>query len=259
MTKCLVRVKFAISNLLALSVRGKFKKKGDQRDTNHVAALKCVSSMDRNLRMDHFFCDDTPAYWQDGVHIYPTHVVQREPVEWQRQPMFQVHQGSVSIAELSQNDTEPSINTSALNLGHLPFTSSALAGFVPDAQFQWESSCSGSREPWSNCSSICSSASTLASAASCAFPPLSYAPAYAPAPSFDFTRPRTQTHAHEYIDTQAAHRPCELGSLSVGPGVAATPPMAWQWASALQAASAAREAGAMDGIEEFSLGPCCPR
>ena len=211
--------------------------------------------------MNMAFCrdnEDIYKYLQDGIYIYPRNDYGEQP-RWHSQQKFQ---GSVSAAELSQNDTEPSMNTSAAYFGQSLLSSNSLTGLAAEAQYVWESSCRAP-EPWSNCSSVCSSASTLASAASCAVPPLSYAPAYAPAPSFDFTRTRTQTHAHEYIDTHAAHRPCELGSLSVGPGVAATPPMAWQWASALQAAAAreavaAREAGAMDGIEEFSLGPGCP-
>ena len=189
--------------------------------------------------------------WQGRLDIYPEQVLCRN-VEWDRQV---VGLGSISQAELSQNETEQSINTSAANSLLCP---NAFVRLANEAQSLWESSFR-SQGAWSNCSSICSSASTLASTTSNAFTPHSYPPAYSPAPSFDFTRSQEHTCVcnYEALCTPDAHKPpSELGSLSVGPGLVVAPLMPWQRAPTQR--FEARETTRMDEIEEFSLGPGCP-
>jgi hypothetical protein len=160
-----------------------------------------------------------------------------------------VRSETIPFSEQSQNDT---VYTSSGQSGSFDsFQSNSPLAL--EAQQLW-ASVSRIRDTKSNCSSICSSASTLSSATICAQPQLSSAMAYGNAPSFDFMTHRTYFDTASHISTQhersfyhAATRP---SSMSVGTGIPVDPR---QWHSLRDGVSAQEQ-----GIEEYSLGSGYP-
>ncbi len=182
--------------------------------------------------------------------IYPPQPV-HIPTAWRRQ-----HVANLSLADLSQNETVPSSHTNSAHLGYSLALDNTLAALAADAQRHWGSA-SRNREPLSDFSSICSSASTVTSSVSCAYPTLSSAASFGLSPSFDFTRQgeqlspfaNTPAFAHSVgINLAAPMDPC---GLSVGSG--------YVW----NAGGQYQEPSAIDTqeLEEYSLGsgrPCGP-
>jgi hypothetical protein len=171
---------------------------------------------------------------------------------WQRHLV-----GNFSLAELSQNETVP---TSQTNSAHFCCPDSlaadtTLAALAAEAQQLW-GSVSRNCEPLSNFSSICSSASTVASSTTCSFPCLPAASSFGLAPSFDFTSLGKRRHsAFEYppcshvgTDLAASMAPSQLCSLSLGSGYAMDAAGRWQEHCAAESQE----------LEEYSLGSGYP-
>ena len=179
--------------------------------------------------------------------IYPPQQPFHIPTAWRRQ-----HIVNLSPADLSQNETVPSSHTNSAqfcfpdSLG----SDNTFAALAAEAQQLWGST-SRNREPLSDISSFCSSASTVTSSISCAYPTLSAAASFGLAPSFDFTRQGEQlspfankpTHSVG-INLAASIDPSHLCSLSVGSGYAWNAASRWQEHSAMETQE----------LEEYSLG-----
>ena len=191
-------------------------------------------------------------FWQGSC---PPQANMCDQMDWSSQGMFY---NSVSLSEFSQNDTEPSINTSAARYGIFYSVADKTTSSNP-----WESAYQHG-DFASNFSSVCSSASTLASEKSYQVLPRSYAQSFAPAPSFDFTR-RTgdlqrTTNTH-YCESETHHG---LGSLSIGPGLANHYSSQWERIgggpefSVTSSERSAARCKSYNDIEEFSLGPGYP-
>mmetsp|Transcript_19967 Transcript_19967/g.41878 ORF Transcript_19967/g.41878 Transcript_19967/m.41878 type:complete len:252 (-) Transcript_19967:109-864(-) len=131
---------------------------------------------------------------QDALMIYPR---QANAFQSTISPAFRRHGPDVqssSLSDLSQNDTEQSIDEPSDNWcsagnadtleSHYTFSVLAL-----EAYRLWESS---------NFASICSSATTVAPATICADPAVSAAISLGLAPSFDFMRPIIPTAMPDY-------------------------------------------------------------
>jgi hypothetical protein len=168
--------------------------------------------------------------------------------------------GNISLAELSQSETAP---TSHINSAHFCCPDSlasdnSFAALAAEAQHLW-GSVSRTCEPLSNFSSICSSASTVASSTTCSFPCLPAASSFGLAPSFDFTSLGKRRHsAFEYppcshgvgTDLAASMAPPQLCSLSLGSGYAMDAAGRCQWQERCAAES--------QELEEYSLGSGYP-
>ena len=182
-------------------------------------------------------------YSQDETSlIYPLHgdtPLGNNAIVWRRQVASILD--SISPSELSQNDTELSVQMSA---GHFSDSLTSSSLFAMDPQSFLDSRIRES-------ASICSSASTFSSATMCSYPTLSSAPAFGTAPSFDFMRPQinfpSSANDTPVLSLQQPYR--SLSSpmcLSLGPGYFVAGKS--QNLSALESKE----------LEEFSLGPGFP-
>jgi hypothetical protein len=173
------------------------------------------------------------------------------------------HRGAIvsngaSHAELSLDDTETSVTTAAGTLGLRVYEQSIFS-----THELWEPS-PWTKESMSNLSSMCSSASTLCSAKSCSLPSLPHPSSNACSSSFDFLQRRALQHCPAECGFPAAD--AQLGSLSVGTGLAPEPPEPWRRHRGERplppSAAGRRESGLTGGqsleLEEFSLGPGRP-
>ena len=162
---------------------------------------------------------------------------------WQRH-----HAGSFSPAELSQNETVPCLGTNSV---HVSFPDSlaldkTFAALAAEAQNLWGSA--------SNFASICSSASTMTSSSTCAYPTLAAASSFGLDPSSDCTRFRAQYALFENSVYPGVHHalqtdPSQLCTLSAGSGHASDAELRWEEPSAVES----------QVLEEYSLGSVYPR
>jgi hypothetical protein len=194
-------------------------------------------------------------HWHNGLRIYVPQPKSYEQMDWNSQAMVC---DSMSQSHLSQNETEPSVNTSAASFGGynlVPSNCSSLNHWDVSARL-----C----DLASGCSSMCSSASTLMSEKSYQGTPSSYAQSFAPAPSFDFTA-QLERYSKPYSGTQDSYRENEderaHKSLSVGPGLVVNnyqPHTGSQWPYPTSLQNPAARCKSYDQIEEFSLGSGYP-
>ena len=185
---------------------------------------------------------------------------------------------------MNQNETMSSSqsNSALFCIPESLGSDNSIVSLAADAQNPWWSA-SLTREPLSNYSSTCSSASTVASSTACLYLTLPAAPSFGLAPSFDFARHGKRRHsvfensvgidldalmdAHQR--RQRTHHPAfenptfrygsgislaasmdshQLSRLSVGSGFTSDEEGRWQERCAVE----------MQELEEYSLGPGTP-
>ncbi len=162
---------------------------------------------------------------------------------------------SASFLDLSHNDTEQLANASSGQSCSLDsFQSNSPLAL--EAQQLWES-VSRIREPGTNCSSVCSSASTLASATLCTQPQLSFVSAMeiSAAPSFDFMMQRSHFDATGRLPQHAIENVSPFAPW-LGAGFPTGP--AGQWHSSSLREDVSTQEHVEHRLEEFSLGSGYP-